>query len=168
LLFDIGYLLVALVFVAVGLCLLLAPGTYFALLDRMARVDLWAKPSPSWDPKARRWRAVGLGVVLFGLFLIVGPVVSAYLQSPEEFNQRLHSPHHGASWGAVILWLFFFVLGLAFLGKPLAVLDRVSPRKLSTEPYAQRHTYMLRILGGLFLVISLFGICIQLIRYFRH
>ena len=167
-LFDIGYLLVALAFLAVGLCLLLSPGTYFALLDRMARVDLWAKPRDSWDPKAPQWRAVGLGVTLFGLFLIVGPLLSAYLQSPQEYNQRLHSSHHGVSWGALILWLFFFVLGLGFLGKPLALLDRVSPRKLSAEPDAQRHTYMLRILGGLFLLISLFGLLVQLLRHFRH
>jgi len=164
LLFDIGYLLVALTFLAVGLCLLISPGTYFALLDRMARVDLWAKPSDSWDPKALRWRAVGLGGTLFALFMIVGPLLSAYLRSPEEFNQRIHSSHHGVSWGALVLWLFFFVLGLGFLGKPLAMLDKVSPRKLSAEPDAQRHAYLLRIFGGLLLLISLFGMWVQLLR----
>ena len=157
----------ALAFLAVGLCLFLSPGTYFALLDRMARIDLWAKPTSSWNPKARRWRAVGLGVTLFALFLIVGPPLSVYLRSPEEFNQRIRSSHHGVSWGALVLWLFFFVLGLGFLAKPLALLDRVSPRKLSVEPDAQRHTYVLRILGGLFLLISLFGMWVQLLRL-RH
>ena len=84
----------ALAFLAVGLCLLLSPGTYFGLLDRMARVDLWAKPSSSWDPKAPRWRAAGVALTLFALFLIVGPPLSVYLRSPEEFNKRLYSSHH--------------------------------------------------------------------------
>ena len=105
--FVIGYLLVALAFLAVGLCLLLSPGTYFAMLDRMARVDLWAKPSPSWDPKAPRWRAAGLALTLFALFLIVGPPLSVYLRSPEEFNRRLHPPHHGVSWGGTYSLAFF-------------------------------------------------------------
>lgn len=155
-------------FLAAGLCLLLSPGTYFALLDRMARIDLWARPSSSWDPKALRWRAVGLGITLFALLMVVGPVLSAYLQSPEEFNQRLHSSHHGVSWGALVLLLFFFVLGLGFLGKPLAMLDTVSPRKLSAEPDAQRHTYILRIFGALLLLISLLGMWVQVLRHFRH
>jgi hypothetical protein len=159
---------VALAFLAVGLCLLLSPGTYFALLDRMARVDLWAKPSSSWDPKAPRWRAVGLALALFALFLIVGPPLSVYLRSPEEFNQRLHSSHHSVSGGALILWLFFFAIGIGFLVRPLAVLDRFSPRKLSVERDAQRHAYKLRIFGGLVLFISLFGMWVQLLRHFRH
>jgi hypothetical protein len=166
--FVIGYLLAALAFLAVGLCLLISPGTYFALLDRMARIDLWAKPSSSWNPNAPRWRAVGLGATLFALFLIVGPPLSVYLRSPEEFNQRIRSSHHGVSWGALVLLLFFFVLGLGFLARPLAVLDMVSPRKLSAEHDAQRHTYILRILGGLFLLISLFGMCVELLRYLHH
>jgi hypothetical protein len=167
-LFVIGYLLAALAFLAVGLCLLLSPGTYFALLDRMARVDLWAKPSSSWDPKAPRWRAVGLALTLFALFLIVGPPLSVYLRSPEEFNQRLYSSHHSVSWGAIIVWLFFFALGIGFLVKPLAVLDRVSPRQLSVEPDAQRHAYKLRIFGGLLFLISFLGMWVQLLRHFRR
>lgn len=166
--FVIGYLLVALAFLAVGLCLLLSPGTYFGLLDRMARVDLWAKPSASWNPKAPRWRAAGLALTLFTLLLIVGPPLSVYLRSPEEFNQRLHSSHHSVSWGALILLLFFFVLGLGFLGRPLAMLDRFSPRKLSTEPDVQRHAYKLRIFGGVLLVISVLGMWVQFLRHFRH
>ena len=165
--FVIGYLLVALAFLAVGLCLLLSPGTYFALLDRMARVDLWAKPTSSWDPKAPRWRAAGLALTLFALSMIVGPPLSVYLRSPGEFNQRLYS-HHSVSWGALILWLFFFALGMGLLVRPLAVLDRLSPRKLSVEPDAQRHTYKLRIIGGLLFLFSLLGMWVQLLRYFRH
>jgi hypothetical protein len=167
-LFVIGYLLVALACLVVGLCLLLSPGTYFALLDRMARVDLWAKASSSWDPKAPRWRALGLALTLFALFLMVGPPLSVYLRSPEEFNQRLHSSYHSVSWGALILWLFFFALGIGFLLRPLAVLDRFSPRKLSVEPDAQRHAYKLRIFGGLLFLISILGMCVQLSRYFQH
>jgi hypothetical protein len=159
---------VALVFLAVGLCLLISPGTYFALLDRMARIDLWAKPSSSWDPKASRWRAAGLALTLFALFLIVGPPLSVYLRSPKEFNQRLHCSHLSVSWGALILWLFFFALGIGLLVRPLAVLDRFSPRKLSVEPDVQRHTYKLRIIGGLLLLISLLGMWVQFLRYFRH
>ena len=158
----------ALVFLAIGVCLLLSPGTYFALLDRMARIDLWAKPSSSWDPKAPRWRAAGLALTLFALFMIVGPPLSVYLRSPEEFNQPLHSSHHSMSWGALILWLFFFALGIGFLVRPLAVLDRVSPRKLSVEPDVQRHAYKLRIFGGILFLTSLLGICIQLLRHSRH
>jgi hypothetical protein len=167
-LFVIGYLLVALAFLAVGLCLLLSPGTYFALLDRMARVDLWAKPSASWDPKAPRWRAAGLALTLFALLLIVGPPLSVYLRSPEEFNQRLHSSHHSVSWGALIVLLFFFAVGVGFLVRPLAMLDAVSPRKLSVEPDVQRHTYKLRIIGGLLFLISLLGMWVQLLRHLRH
>ncbi len=166
--FVIGYLLVALAFLAVGLCLLLSPGTYFGLLDRMARVDLWANPSSSWDPKAPRWRAAGLALTLFALFMIVGPPLSVYLRSSEEFNQRLHSSHHSVSWGALILWLFFFALGIGLLVRPLAVPDRLSPRKLSVEPDVQRHTYNLRIIGGLLFLIALLGMWVQLLRYFRH
>ena len=166
--FVIVYLLVVLVFLAIGLCLLISPGTYFRLIDCMARIDLWAKPSSSWDPNAPQWRVLGLAFTLFPLFVIFGAPLLIYLQSPEEYNQRIRSHHHSASWGAVILWLFFFALGIGFLVKPLAVLDRFSPRKLSAEPDAQRHTYLLRILGGLFLLISIFGIWVQLLRYFRH
>jgi hypothetical protein len=167
-LFVIGYLLVALAFLAVGLCLLLSPRSYFALLDRMARIDLWAKPSSSWDPKAPRWRAAGLGLTLFALLMVVGPPLSVYLRSPEEFSQRIHSSHHGVSWGALVLLLCFFVLGLGFLVRPLAVLDKFSPRKLSAGPDVQRHAYKLRIFGGLLLLISLLGMWVQLLRYFRH
>jgi len=159
---------VALVFLAIGLCLLLSPGTYFAMLDRMARVDLWAKPSSSWDPKGPQWRAAGLALTLFALFMVVGPPLLVYLRSPEEYNQRIHSSHHNVSWGAVMLWLFFFALGIGFLVKPLAVLDQVSPRKLSVEPDAQQHAYKLRIFGGLLLLISLLGISVQLLRHFLH
>lgn len=166
--FILGYLLVALAFLAVGLCLLISPSTYFRLIDRMARIDLWAKPSSSWDPKALRWRVAGLAPTLFALFLIIGAPLLVYLRSPEEFNQRLHSSHHSVSWGSLILWLFFFALGVGLLAKPLAVLDRVSLRKLSAEPDALRHTYKLRIFGGLLLVVALLGMCVQLLRYFLH
>jgi hypothetical protein len=167
-LFIFGYLLIAMAFLAVGLCLLISPRTYFRLLDRMARVDLWAKPSSSWDPNARRWRAAGLVPTLFALFLIVGAPLSVYLRSPEEFNQRFHSSHHSVSWGALILLLFFFALGIGFLVRPLAVLDRVSPRKLSVEPDVRRHTYKLRIFGGLLLFISLLGMWVQLLWHSRN
>jgi len=167
-LFIVAYLLVALTFLAVGLCLLISPGTYFALLDRMARVDLWAKPRFSWDPKAPRWRALGLAFTLFALFLIVGPPLFVYLGSPEGSLERVHSSNRSVSWGALIVLLFFFALGLGFLARPLAVLDRVSPCKLSAEPDVRRHTYKLRIFGGLFLLISLLGMWVQLWRHFRH
>lgn len=158
----------ALLSLAVGLCLLLSPGTYFALLDRMARVDLWAKRSPSWDPNAPRWRAAGLALTLFALFMVVGPPLLVYLRFPEEFNQRLHSSHPSVSWGALIVLLFFLAFGVGFLAKPLAVLDRVSPRRLSAEPDAQRHAYKLRMFGGLLFLISLLGVWVQLLRYIRH
>ncbi len=166
--FLIGYILIALIFLAVGLCLLLSPGAYFALLDRMARTDFWSKPGPAWDPKAPRWRGAGLALTLFALFMIFGPPLSVYLRSPEEFNQRLHSTHHDVSWGGVVIWLFFSVLGIGFLSKPLVLLDAFSPRKLSAEPEAQRYVYILRIFGGLVLFISLFGTSIQLLRYLLH
>jgi len=166
--FLVGYLLLALMFLAVGLCLLISPGTYFALIDRIARVDLWAKPSSSWDPRAPRWRALGVAFTLFALLLILGPPLSVYLRSPEGSHARLHSSYPGVSWGALIVLLFFFALGVGFLVRPLAVLDRVSPRKLSVEPDVQRHAYKLRIFGGLLFLISLLGMWIQLLRHFRH
>lgn len=109
-----------------------------------------------------------MGLTLFALFMIVGPPLSVYLRSPEEFNQRLHSSHHSVSWGAFTLCLFFFALGIGFLVRPLAVLDRFSPRKLSAEPDAQRHVYKLRIFGGLLLAVALLGMCLELLRHFRH
>lgn len=166
--FVIGYLLVALAFLAVGLCLLISPGTYFRLLDRMARTDLWAKPTSSWDPKAPRWRVAGLAPTLFALYLIVGAPLLVYLRSPEEFNQRLHSSHHSVSWGTLIVLLFFFALGMGFLVRPLAVVDRFSPRKLSAEPDAQQHVNKLRIFGGFLLFFSILGMWVQLLRHFRH
>ena len=166
--FIIGYLLIALTFLAVGLCLLISPGTYFALLDRIARVDLWAKPSSSWDPDAPRWRALGVAFTLFALLLIFGPPLSVYLRSPEGPHEHLHSSYPGVSWAALIVLLLFFTLGVGFLVRPLAVLDRVSPRKLSVEPDVQRHAYKLRIFGGLLFLISLLGMWIQLLRHFRH
>jgi NADH:ubiquinone oxidoreductase subunit 5 (subunit L)/multisubunit Na+/H+ antiporter MnhA subunit len=166
-LFVIGYLLVALLFLAVGLCLLISPGSYFALLDRMAQVGL-GETRPSWDPTAPRWRAAGLALTLFALFMIVGPPLSVYLRSPEEYNQRLHSSHHSVSWGAVVVLLFFVALGVGFLSRPLVVLDRLSPRKLSAEPDVRRHAYKLRIFGGVLLVVALMGVCVQLLRYLRH
>ena len=165
--FIIAYLLIALIFLAVGLCLLISPSTYFALLDRLARVDLWAKPSSSWDPEAPRWRALGVGFTLFALLLIFGPPLSVYLRSPKDWHEHLHSSP-GVSWGALIVLLFFFALGVGFLVRPLAVLDTVSPRKLSVEPDVQRHTYKLRIIGGLLFLISLLGLWIQLLRHLRH
>ena len=166
--FIIGYLLIALTFLAVGLCLLISPDTYFALLDRMARVNLWAKPSTSWDPKAPRWRALGVAFTLFALLLIFGPPLSVYLRSPEGSHEHLHSSYPGVSWGALIVLLFFFALGVGLLVRPLAVLDRVSPRKISVEPNVQRHAYKLRIFGGLLFLISLLGMWVQLLRHFRQ
>jgi hypothetical protein len=166
--FLIGYVLIALAFLGLGLCLLVSPGTYFALLDRMARVGLWAKPSASWDPDAPRWRALGVAFTLFAVLLIVGPPLSVYLRSPESWHERLQTSHAGVSWGALIVLLFFFAIGVGFLVRPLAVLDRVSPRKLSVEPDVQRHSYKLRIFGGLFFLISLLGMWVQLLRYLRH
>jgi hypothetical protein len=164
----IGYLLIALAFLAVGLCLLLSPGTYFALLDRFARVDLWAKPGSSWEPKAPRWRALGVAFTLFALLMVVGPPVSVYLRSPEASLEHLHSPHPGVGWGAPIVLVFFFAIGVGFLVRPLALLDKVSPRKLSVEPSVRRHVYKLRIFGGLLLFASLLGMWVQLLRRFRH
>ncbi len=166
--FVIGYLLIALTFLAIGLCLLFSPGTYFALLDRMARVNLWAKPSSSWDPKAPRWRALGVAFTFFALLLIFGPPLSVYLHSPESLHQHLHSSHAGVSWGALIVLSFFFILGVSFLASPLAVLDWVSPSKLSVEPDVQRHAYKVRIFGGVLLFVSLVGMWVQLLRHFRH
>jgi hypothetical protein len=167
-LFIIGYLLIALMFLAVGLCLFISPGTYFGLLDRMARVDLWTKPGSSWDPKSPRWRALGVALTLFAFLMVFGPPLSVYLRSPEDWRERLHSSHPGVSWGALIVLLFFFALGVGFLVRPLAMLDRVSPRKLSIEPDVQRHAYKLRIFGGLLFLISLLGMWVQLLRHFRH
>lgn len=166
-LFIIGYLLMALLFLTLGLCLLISPGTYFALLDRAARVDLWTKPSGSWNPTAPRWRVLGAMFTLFALLMVVGPPLSFFLSSPKEVRSHFHSSQ-GASWGAVAVLLFFVALGIGFLTRPLAVLDRVSPRKLSDEPDVQRHEDKLRIFGGVLLVVALLGICVQLIRYFRH
>lgn len=165
--FLIGYLLIALAFLAVGLCLLISPGTYFALLDRLARVNLWTRPSSSWDPKAPRWRALGVAFALFAFLLILGPPISVYLHSPGGSHNHLPSSYSNVSWGALIVLLFFLALGVGFLAKPLAVLDRVSPRKLSAEPDAQRHAYKLRIFGGLLFLISLLGMWVQLLRHFR-
>jgi len=167
-LFLVGYLFLALTFLAVGLCLLISPRTYFALLDRIARVDLWARPSSSWDPEAPRWRALGVAFTLFALLLIFGPPLSVYLRSSEGSHEHLHSSYPGVSWGALIVLLFFFALGVGFLVRPLAVLDRVSPRKLSVEPDAHRNAYKLRIFGGLLFLISLLGMWVQLLRHFRH
>lgn len=166
--FVVGYLLAAFVFLAVGLCLLISPSTYFALLDRMAQVDLWTRPGSSWDPKAPRWRALGAAVTLFSLFMVLGPPLLAYFHAPEELRKRIHPSDSGASWGALVVLLFFLALGVSFLTKPLAVLDRVSPRKLSDEPDAQRHAYKVRIFGGLLLLISLLGMWVQLLRHFRR
>jgi hypothetical protein len=167
-LFIIGYLLIALTFLAVGLCLLISPRTYFALLDHMARVDLWTKPGSSWDPKALRWRALGVAFTLFALLLIFGPPLSVYLRSPEGSHEHLHSSYPGVSWGTLIVLLFFFTLGVGFLVRPLAVLDSVSPRKLSAEHDVQRHAFKLRIFGGLLFLISLLGMWVQLFRPFRR
>ena len=153
-------------FLALGLCLLLSPGTYFALLDRVIGVNLWAKPSSSWDPKAPRWRVLGVAFALFALFMAFGPPLLVYLRSPESVNERIHASYTGVSWGAVIVLLLLFVLGVGFLVKPLAVLDRVSPRKLSVEHDVQRHAYKVRIFGGLILVISLLGMWVQFLRHF--
>src|SRR5205814_4678133 len=87
-LFIFGYLLVALIFLAVGVCLTVSPRTYFGLLDRMARVDLWTKPGSSWDPKAPRWRALGAALTLFALLMVFGPPLSVYLRSPESWRER--------------------------------------------------------------------------------
>lgn len=164
----IGYLLTALAFLAVGLCLLISPGTYFAFLDRFARVDLWAKLGSSWEPKAARWRALGVAFTLIALLMVVGPPLSVYLRSPEGWHEHLRSSHPGVSWGALTVLLFFFALGVGFLARPLAVLDKVSPRKLSIEPDVQGHVYKLRIFGGLLLFVSLLGMWVQLLRHFRH
>jgi hypothetical protein len=102
------------------------------------------------------------------LLLILGPPLSVYLRSPENSRQYPPSSFPHASWGALIVLLFFVALGIGFLAKPLAVLDRVSPRKHSAEPEVQRNAYKLRILGGLLLFASVLGMCVQLLRYFQH
>jgi hypothetical protein len=173
-LFVIGYLLIASVFLAVGLCLLTSPRTYFRLLDRMAQVNLWARSSASWDPNSPRWRAVGAAFIFFALFMVLGPLLSFYIRSPEEFRGRLDASYPSAngstdvSWAGVVVLLLFLALGLGFLTRPLAILDRVSPHKLSADAGAQRHAYILRIFGALLLSVSLLGMWVQLSRYFRR
>jgi len=130
----------------------------------MARVNLWARPNASWDPKAPRWRALGLAFILFALLSILGPPLSVYLRSPEESGGHFHSSDHGVSWGAVAVLSFFFALGVGFLAKPLDVVDKVSPHKLSAEADVQRHAYKLRIFGGLLLLISLLGMWVEFLR----
>jgi hypothetical protein len=88
--------------------------------------------------------------------------------TPEEFNQLYRSSHHGVSWGAMALFLFFFILGIGFLAKPLILLDKLSPRKLSDEPDVRPHLHKLQIFGGILIFISLFGISIQLVRYLQR
>ena len=166
--FLIAYLLADLVFFAIGFCLLVSPGTYFALLDRMARTDFWAKRGPDWDPNAPKWRAAGIALTAFAVFMVVGPPLSAYLRSPGEFNQLVHSSHRNMSWGAIAVFLVFFVLGIGFLAKPLILLDKFSPGQPSAEAAVQQHAYKLRIFGGIMLFVSLFGIVVQLLRHFRQ
>jgi hypothetical protein len=171
-LFIVFYLLTASLFFAIGLCLLISPRAYFALLDRMAGVNLWASQSSSFNPNAPRWRALGGGVMLFSVFLVVGPILSFYLRSPEEFRAHvqahLHSSHLGVSWWAVVVLLLFLFLGLGFLIRPMTVMDRVSPRELSSDPEVHQRAYILRIFGALLLLVSLLGIRVQILRHFRH
>jgi hypothetical protein len=70
----------------------------------------------------------------------------------EGLHGHLHSSFSSASWGTLIILFFFLALGVGFLTRPLAALDRVSPRKLSGERYVQRNVYKLRIFGGLLYV----------------
>ena len=165
--FIVGYLLVALTFLAVGLCLLISPSTHFGLLDRMARVDFWAQSGSSWNPKAPRWRALGAAFILFSLLLIFGPPLAVYIHSPEDLHKHVQPSSSNPSWGAIIVMLFFLALGVGFVAKPLAVLNKVSARKFPAEPDTLRSTYKLRIIGSLLLLASLLGIWAQFFRHFR-
>jgi hypothetical protein len=163
-LFVIAYLLTDLGFLAIGLCLLISPISYFGLLDRMAGINLWAKRGPAWDPNAPRWRAAGFALITFAVFIPLYRLTCDLLRNLTNYR----SSHHGVSWGAMALFLFFFILGIGFLAKPLILLDKLSPRKLSDEPDVRRHLHKLQIFGGILIFISLFGISIQLVRYLQR
>jgi hypothetical protein len=169
-LFIAAYLLIAFSFFVIGVCLLLSPRTYFVWLDGQAQTDFWSKRSSNWDPEAQRWRALGAAGISFALFMVFGPLLNAYLHSPESVQQKARehasSSHSGISWGAIVVLLFFFAVGLGFLAKPLAVLDKFSPRKLSSEPAVQGYQFPLRILGIFVVVVSVLGISVQLLRHF--
>lgn len=160
--FIVCYLVVASTFIALGLCLAISPRTYFSLLDQLARVDLWTRPSSSWNPKAPRWRMLGAAMALFGLFLILGPPVLVYLRSPEAISSHRFPSASGPSWGGLIVLAIFSLIGVGFLTKPLTVLNLVSTQKVSFE--SPRYEKLLRVFGGLLLVMSVVGICIQLLR----
>ena len=167
-LFIVVYLLIALVFLIGGLLLLISPDKYYALLDRSIGRELWSKRTPSWDPKGPGSRGLGIGLISFSLFMIFGPPILVYLHHPEEIQKHVQRSSSGSSWGALIILLFFFTLGMGFLVRPLAVVDRFSPRKLSAEPDAHQHVYKLRIFGGFLLFLSILGMWVQLLRHFRH
>lgn len=57
----VGYLLSVVLLIAIGLCLLIAPLRFFILQDRLTRIQLWSKPTATWDAGAGlRWRVTGL------------------------------------------------------------------------------------------------------------
>ncbi len=163
--FIAAYIAAALIPFAVGLWLIISPASYFAFLDRMTGGDLWSRRSGSWNPQAMKWRALGVAVTLFGLFMIVGPPLFAYFANPEQFHREVHTSTPGPGWGIFVVLLLFLILGISFVVKPLAVLDRLSPRKLSTDPDAVRLAYKVRLFGGLLLIVVL-GFCLQLLRHF--
>ena len=107
-------------------------------------------------------------MTFFALLMVLGPPFSVYMRSPEEFRGHIHTSDPDVSWVGIVALLLFLALGLGFLTRPLAMLDRVSPHKLSADAGVQRLAYILRIFGALLLLVSLLGMWVQLSRYFRH
>ncbi len=109
-----------------------------------------------------------MALIFFSLFMIFSPPLLVYLHAPEEIRKHVQRSGAEPSWGGLILLLFFLLLGVGLLAKPLAIVNRFSPRDLTAERDARRGTYMLRIFGGFLVLLSLLGIWIQLSRHFRH
>jgi hypothetical protein len=109
-----------------------------------------------------------VALIFFSLFMIFGPPLLVYLHAPEEIRKHVQRSSSEPSWAGLILLLFFMVLGVGFLAKPLAAVNRFSPRDLTAERDARRGTYVLRIFGGFLVLVSLLGIWFQLSRHFRH
>jgi len=160
-----GYFLFVTIFLAAGVCLLITPQRFLILLDRLAKVELWSKPSLSTDAKeALHWRIAGLLMTLMASYMLIDPFlhIEHLPGAPPLLRAAPHRVGLILRWGIIPLLFLLLSVGLSFLLRPIASLNTFAPRRIFTTEATWGRLFVVRVIGLLMSLVALLGIVVEL------
>ena len=151
--------------IAIGLCLLFKPKSFYSLLNRSVRTEAWSTRQEDW-PRERttKHRWAGLAVILMFVLILFGPTLQqAFRNAAQVKGLRQSNPvPHSFKPGAFVLWLILFGSGVGFASRPRAMLKRVSGGSTATS--SGSNLTAVRLFGILLAAIAVTFIIQELLR----